>query len=423
MRTSEIIDQAKQLTSSTRLNIYENKSQWKIGLFAAGLLIVIVTLLYNNRLATKLAEQERRRVETFANAYAELSKLPFSDNSSTLQIDFLTNIITGNLTIPVILTDEKGRITATKNVDSTRTIKTDSAFFYRKLAKMKEQYEPVLIVSDLSGVREPGETEPKDIIQYVYYSDSYLLAQLKLYPYVQIFIIGAFLLAAYVTFDVARRSEQNKVWLGMAKETAHQLGTPLSSLVGWMEILKETDDPDGTAKMVGREMEKDIARLQLITERFSKIGSEPALQAADVVESVKHTVDYVKRRASSRINFEFTAPPQILSNVNPTLFDWVIENLLKNALDAMENTGSIKVTIEETPPDNIVIDISDTGKGIPKSKFSSVFEPGYSTKRRGWGLGLSLSKRIIENYHSGKIYVLDSVVGKGTTFRIILPKS
>ncbi len=422
MRTSEIIGQAKQITSA-KLNIYENKSQWKIGLFLAGLLIVAVTLLYNSRLASKLAEQERRRVETFANAYAELSKLPFSDNSSTLEINFLTGIITGNLTIPVILTDNNGRIQASKNLDSTKTLKTDSTFFYRKLAKMKDQYDPVVVISDMSSIRAVGQTEPPDIVQYVYYTDSYLLAQLKLYPYVQLIIIGAFLLAAYITFDVARRSEQNKVWLGMAKETAHQLGTPLSSLVAWMEILKETEDPEGTAKMVGREMGKDIARLQLITERFSKIGSEPSLQPHDVVELVRHTLDYVKRRASSRINFEFKAPEHIICNVNPTLFDWVIENLLKNALDAMESTGSIKVVIEEDLNNNIIIDVFDSGKGIPKSKFNTVFEPGFSTKKRGWGLGLSLSKRITENYHAGKIFVLDSILGKGTTFRIILPKS
>lgn len=422
MRTSEIIGQAKQFTTS-KLNVYENKSQWKIGLFLAGLLIVTVTLLYNSRLAGKLEEQERRRVETFANAYAELSKLPFSDSSSTLQIDFLTSIITGNLTIPVILTDDKGRIRASKNIDSTKTLKADSAFFYRKLSKMKGQYEPVKVISDMSSIRMPGETEPADIIQYVYYTDSYLLAQLKLYPYVQLLIIGAFLLAAYITFDVARRSEQNKVWLGMAKETAHQLGTPLSSLVAWMEILNETDDPEGTAKMVGREMGKDIARLQLITERFSKIGSEPSLQPHDVVDLVRHTLDYVKRRASSRINFEFIAPESSICDINPTLFDWVIENLLKNALDAMESTGSIKVVIEDDHNNNIIIDISDTGKGIAKSKFQTVFEPGFSTKKRGWGLGLSLSKRITENYHSGKIFVHESVLGKGTTFRIMLPKS
>lgn len=422
MRTSEIIEQAKNITTA-RLNIPENKSQWKIGLFIAGLLIVAVTLLYNSRLAGKLAQQERRRVETLANAYAEMSKIPFSENSSALQINFLTNIITGNTTIPVILTDEKGRITASKNVDSLRSLKTDSAFFYRKLAKMKEQYDPVVVISDMSSLRPEGATEPSDIVQYVYYNDSYLLSQLKLYPYVQLLIIGAFLLAAYVTFDVARRSEQNKVWLGMAKETAHQLGTPLSSLVAWMEILKETEDPEGTAKMVGREMGKDIARLQLIAERFSKIGSEPNMQQANVVESVKNTVDYVKRRASSRIHFDFSSPAQIMSNINPTLFDWVIENLLKNALDAMESQGSIKVNVSEDQNNNIIIDVADSGKGIPKSKFGTVFEPGYSTKRRGWGLGLSLSKRIIENYHSGKIFVLDSVVGKGTTFRIILPKS
>lgn len=423
MRTSEIIEQARHLTSTTRSNISENKSQWKIGLFIAGLLIVTVTLLYNSRLAGKLAQQERRRVETLANAYAEMSKIPFNENSSALEINFLTNIITSNTTIPVILTDLNGRITATKNIDSLRTIKTDSAFFYRKLAKMKEQYDPVVVQSDMSSLRQNGETEPADIKQYVYYTDSYLLSQLKLYPYVQLLIIGAFLLAAYFTFDVARRSEQNKVWLGMAKETAHQLGTPLSSLVAWMEILKETEDPEGTAKMVGREMGKDIARLQLIAERFSKIGSEPNMQQANVVESVRNTVDYVKRRASSRISFEFTSPEQIISNINPTLFDWVIENLLKNALDAMESKGSIHVIVEEDSNNNIIIDITDSGKGIPKSKFSTVFEPGYSTKRRGWGLGLSLSKRIIENYHSGKIYVLDSLPGKGTTFRIILPKT
>ena len=250
---------------------------------------------------------------------------------------------------------------------------------------------------------------------------SSLLVQIKVYPYIQIFITLIFLGIAYSMFSTARRAEQNKVWLGMAKETAHQLGTPLSSMVGWVELLKTMEDEQGQAQMIGDELEKDVLRLQLIAERFSKIGSEPQLENKDIVELVGNTVEYVKRRASSRIQFHYDNDTPIYATVNPTLFDWVIENLLKNALDAMDGKGQIGVQISQERDQQILIDVSDTGKGIPKSRFTTVFEPGYSTKKRGWGLGLSLSRRIIENYHSGKIYVANSAVDQGTTFRVVLP--
>ncbi|HNL07862.1 MAG TPA: HAMP domain-containing sensor histidine kinase, partial [Chitinophagales bacterium] len=228
-------------------------------------------------------------------------------------------------------------------------------------------------------------------------------------------------LVAYLLFSTARRAEQNKVWLGMAKETAHQLGTPLSSLMGWVEMLKTVQDPDGINDMIAQEVGKDVERLQLIADRFSKIGSIPKLQNSDVVDEVRQTLYYVKRRASSRVSFHFdeTTPPIIIA-LSPVLFDWVIENLLKNALDAMDGKGEIRVAIAEDAND-VVIDVTDTGKGIPKSRFITVFEPGYSTKKRGWGLGLSLSKRIIETYHKGKIFVAHSSPNEGATFRVILP--
>jgi len=401
------------------MTIYQRKSQWKVGLVIFAMLIVGASILYTNFLARKLANEERKKIELLAKAIQEMDRLPV--NSSNFDVSFLSSFIKDNNTIPVILTDGKGRITGSKNFDDHK-IEADSTYLQQRLEDMKNAYAPIVI--DLEKYYKnkgdtSSETKKK---QYVYYSDSSILKQLRIYPYIQLLFISVFLFIAYLTFSAARRAEQNKVWLGMAKETAHQLGTPLSSLVAWIEILKET--PNEQAQMVGREIAKDIGRLKLIADRFSKIGSDPKMEEVDLVKEVGKTVNYIRRRASGRVKvtFEDKDNPPIMIKLNTILFDWVIENLLKNALDAMDGTGAINVKLSDDGNGKITIDVSDTGKGIPKSKFKKVFEPGFSTKKRGWGLGLSLSKRIVEIYHGGRIFVSQSALNKGTTFRIILPK-
>lgn len=408
------------------MDIYEKKYIGKIVLLIAALVIIAASLLYSNILATKLANEERKRIQLFANATQKLSSMPID---SSLVIDytfFLTGVIQDNNNIPVIITDNKGSILTYRNLNDEK-IHSQPAYLYNKLTEMKAAYEPIVI--DLSlypSITANGDTlnnaENIDAKQYFYYFDSNLLSQLKQLPYIQIAIITLFLLVAYSTFSTARRAEQNKVWLGMAKETAHQLGTPLTSLVGWTELLKQSEEQDSFAATAGQEMDKDINRLKLIAERFSKIGSQPKLEVGNLKTEVEETFNYMKRLAPKKVQFSFQAEPNIPVLLNKVLFDWVIENLLKNALDAMEATGEIKIVIK-TEGNKAIIDVSDTGKGIPKSKFNTIFAPGFSTKQRGWGLGLSLSKRIVENYHKGKIMVHSSTIGKGTTFRIILNKA
>lgn len=417
-----------------KLNIYEHKYQWKIILIVVALFIIALSLFYTNILARQLAQEERKRIELFARGLQEVNNV-----NSNIDVDFLSTLVTTNTTIPVILIDEAKKITGYRNINgipANITSPQDSVVLKKALQVMQNGYPPIeidlakyenSIVDSLGNVIEDSLTTSEAIAnhstnkQYVYYNDSTVLVQLRMYPVIQFFIIGLFLVIAYTAFSSARRSEQNKVWLGMAKETAHQLGTPLSSLVAWGELLKQIEDDTGQAEMIGTEIDKDINRLQLIADRFSKIGSKPKLFETNLVENVEKTMLYIKRLASEKINFTFeTSQPHINAYISPTLFDWVIENLLKNALDAMERTGSIKINIKKEL-NSAVIEVTDTGKGIPKSKFSTIFEPGYSTKQRGWGLGLSLSKRIIEQYHKGKIFVSHSTVGKGTTFKIIMP--
>jgi len=287
----------------------------------------------------------------------------------------------------------------------------------QELAEMKKSGKliPMKYEIDLGN----GETITFD--ERVYYKDSILLSQLKYYPFIQLATIGIFLLLSYLAFSAARRSEQNQVWVGMAKETAHQLGTPLSSLIGWIEIIKANEEAAGNNENIGIELEKDLDRLKLITDRFSKIGSQPKLTKVSLYEEIKTTVDYIKRRASAKIKFELLHNISSEAHLSPPLFDWVVENILKNALDAMQSSGEIIVTLSENSSSHLV-DIFNSGEPLPKSKWKTIFKPGYSTKKRGWGLGLSLSKRIIEKYHKGKIFVKNSESKVGTTFRIVLPK-
>lgn len=385
-------------------SLYEKKSRWKWLLFIVALLIVATTLWYTNTLAKKLAEEEIQKVELVANAYESLSKI--EDNTD---VGFIIEVIKANKTIPIISTNDEGEIIAHLNFDSTK-VATDSAYLTRQLEDMKKFAQPIRF--EIS----------KENYQYIYYKHSFLYTQLKYYPLIQLLIIAGFLILSYFLFNTARKSEQNRVWVGMAKETAHQLGTPISSLVGWIDYLKDSAGSMEQKKNILEEMDKDVKRLELIADRFSKVGSTPDLITRNIIKDLENTFEYIKRRASKKVNFTYDhTQAEIHANINPTLFNWVIENILKNALDAIEGSGDIHMHISETAK-IVIIDITDSGKGIHKSKLTTVFEPGYSTKKRGWGLGLTLAKRITENYHKGKIFVKQSAPGKGTTFRIILPK-
>jgi signal transduction histidine kinase len=283
----------------------------------------------------------------------------------------------------------------------------DQAFVVKTLHSMASQNNPIRVNLANTGVH------------YIFFEDSFLLKQLRYYPYVQLAVISVFLFIAYLLFSYARKSEQNQVWVGMAKETAHQLGTPLSSMIAWIELLKLKGLDNETVT----EIEKDVQRLETITDRFSKIGSSAKLERLNIVKVVHQAVAYISSRTSQKIRFEVSPPMSKVIEIplNLHLFEWVIENVCKNAVDAMEGTGLIGIDITEDT-DHIHIDISDTGKGIPKSRFKTIFHPGFTSKSRGWGLGLTLSKRIIENYHNGKIFVKSSSLGKGTTFRIIMKR-
>lgn len=499
------------------MNIYSQKQKWKWLLFAVAILIVFTSLWYTNNLVRSIANDERAKVKLWAEAvekkanlirftndlftkikleerkkaelYAEATKqlATMSDNGD---ISFVLKVLQDNTTVPVILTDENGNFSASRNLDSLR--ENDTAYINKELALMKESYAPVVIktyknhvnflyykdskvFSDIklvfdkltrsfldevalntadvpviytdssktivlqkndkidslsilpnklqSTLENLSKQNPPIAVNlgegttnYIFYAESELLTTLKYYPYVQFGVIGLFLLIAYILFSTARKAEQDQVWVGMSKETAHQLGTPLSSLMGWNEHLRSI----GVDESIVNEMNRDINRLNTITDRFSKIGSQPTLHDEDICKVIQHATDYLKQRTSKNVKYEVIVPNKELHvQLSVPLFEWVIENLCKNAVDAMDGKGQITVVLEEIP-EGIAIDISDTGKGIPKSKFKTVFEPGFTTKQRGWGLGLSLCKRIIENYHSGKIFVLNSEINKGTTFRILL---
>ena len=340
--------------------------------------------------------------------YYKDSKL-FSELKNTMDDlikSFISEVAVNSASVPVIYTDSsKMNVLAYGNVDTAKI--KDAAYLKSTLAEMASQNQPIEVEFGDGGK------------SYIFYQESMLLTQLKYYPYVMFGIIGLFLLVAYLLFSTARRVEQNQVWVGMAKETAHQLGTPLSSLMAWVEYLKDKGLDMDTAT----EIDKDVRRLETITERFSKIGSVPKLNYVDLVKVLDDSVIYMKSRTSKNVTFTIHSGNQteVMAQLNVPLFEWVIENLIRNAVDAMNGHGAITITLSDQTQ-FVYIDVTDNGKGIPKSKYKTVFEPGYTTKQRGWGLGLSLTKRIIENYHSGKIFVKSSEIDKGTTFRIVLNK-
>lgn len=313
--------------------------------------------------------------------------------------------IANSASVPVIITDKNKKVIESGNLPKSRL--NDPLYLQHLIAEMTAENEPIII--EISGGK-----------QYVFYKDSWLLTQLRYYPVIIFIVIGLFLFVAYLLFSVARKAEQNQVWVGLAKETAHQLGTPLSSLMAWVELLKMQQNISEDTII---EMEKDVDRLQTVAERFSKIGSKAALSKTDITELIYNSIDYLKTRTSQNVRYHILTPRevQIFAPINQQLFEWVIENLCRNAVDAMAGKGSITINMIDEDK-TVCLDFTDTGKGIPKSKFKTIFNPGYTSKKRGWGLGLSLSERIITNYHSGKIFVKSSTIDKGTTFRIILKK-
>ena len=384
------------------MNIYTQKQRWKALLLVAALLIGAASLWYTSRLVKQLSDEEKKKIQLWTEATKRFAEVDIKED-----IVFLGIVIANNTTIPVIQTDDKGNIMNSRNLDSLR--EKDTVYLKEHLETMKSQHEPILI--DI-------KTNNGGIKQYLYYEDSKLLVKLRYYPYFQLGVIALFLFVSYLAFSTSRKAEQNQVWVGMAKETAHQLGTPLSSLMAWLDFLKAK----GIDKEHTQEIEKDIIRLQTITERFSKIGAAPALKKENIRDVMQTSMDYMKSRSSEKIIYTLVPPAnEILVPINVPLFQWVIENVLKNSIDAMGVPGKITVTITDQQQ-FAYIDIADTGKGISKANYKTIFKPGYTTKNRGWGLGLSLSKRIIEEYHDGQIFVKSSEPGKGTVIRIVLKK-
>lgn len=384
------------------LNIYSRRQQWKRILFVIAAIIGVSSLLYTDKLIKKLAQEERKKVELWAKG----TRMVTNTSDEDTDISFVFEVIRDNETVPVILTGENGDIISHRNLDSLKS--RDLEYVKRQLEEMRQEKEPIEVSLANNGKN------------YIYYKNSKLFYQLKYYPYVQLGVISLFVLVSYFAFSTSRRAEQDQVWVGMAKETAHQLGTPLSSLIAWMEFLKMKGVDESTIA----DMRKDIKRLEVITERFSKIGAKPDLAPHSILEVLQESVHYIQSRSSKKVEFEINVHTSSETQValNIPLFAWVIENLCRNAVDAMEGAGKITVEMHENN-NQVIIDVSDTGKGIPKSKQQTIFEPGFTTKKRGWGLGLSLTKRIIENYHGGKIAVKHSEPGKGTTFRINLAKA
>jgi signal transduction histidine kinase len=379
------------------VNIYNNKFWWKFILIIMAIMIGIGSLYYTNRLVKNLADEESKKIEL----WAEATRLLGSSETDNQDFGFLLQVIQNNSTIPVILTDSSDHIISYRNLDSIKAL--DSAYLNIELHQMQENGKRITI--------EVGKNNKN----YVYYKESYLLYQLRIYPYIQLGVIILFVIVAYFAFSSSRKAEQNQVWIGLTKETAHQLGTPTSSLMALTEILKEKNEDEE----IVLELQNDVERLATITERFSKVGSKPALTEANISEIIREVLKYLRKRTPNSIQFVESYDDLLFAKVSKTLFAWVIENVCKNAVDAIEGNGSIQVVANKTK-NKVVIDITDSGKGIPKSKYKTIFKPGYTTKARGWGLGLSLAKRIIEDYHKGKIFTLTSEVGKGTTIRIIL---
>lgn len=392
-------------------NLYDIRRRGTVVFLIATVAVVAAFLWVSDRLVNDLAEQERARMQIWADATREIASADSSTN-----LDFLLSIIKGNHTIPVILVDDADNILDHLNFDLPESNDTlppwelteaNERFLRHRLESLKKSENVIHIII------APGAD------QHLYYEDSLLLRRLSYYPYVQLTLMAVFVFTVYYAVSATKRAEQNKVWVGLSKETAHQLGTPISSLMAWVEILPTF----GVDREVVDEMNKDVNRLSVIASRFSKIGSPPAMIPENVSLTVERSADYMRSRISAGVKLTMTPGPEPLTvELSTPLLEWVIENLIKNAVDAMEGRGAISInTFAEAG--NAVIEVSDTGKGIVRKDFKTVFNPGYTTKKRGWGLGLTLAKRIVDEYHHGRIFVKDSEPGRGTTFRIQLPLS
>ena len=375
----------------------EMSQHLKLIFILIGVGIVVASTYFSNKLGNELAQEEKRKIEIWAEATRQLI---LSDETTNL--DFIISIIEGNKTIPVLLVDDHDNLLSSKNVKEP--LKDIDSFYRNEINRLKFKNSPI-------------EVKLSDSTQYIYYDDSRLLKQLYYFPYVQLGIIFFFFIIAFFAFSSTKKAEQNRVWVGLSKETAHQLGTPISSLLAWVDLMKMKYEDD---KMIG-EMSKDVSRLRIIAERFSKIGSAPDLQLVSLNETILNAVQYISNRTSEKVKIQCHFPDKnhIFIKLNVPLFEWVIENLCKNSIDAMDGSGKIYINISKSEKD-CIIDVRDKGKGIERKNYRTIFSPGFTTKSRGWGLGLSLAKRIIEEYHNGKIFVKSSEINNGTTIRIIL---
>ena len=380
------------------VNIYESRRFIKVILMLLALIISIITLYLSQRLVVKIAGEEKKKMEMWAEAESILT-----DPNSDGDLGFQLRVVQSNTTIPAILVDDKGVILEFVNIDTGGRTHVEQ-YLSAKLEEFKIENEAIVVPVD------------KDVDFKVYYGSSTVLTQLQYYPYVVLGIVALFMFVSYVAFSYSTRSEQDKVWVGLAKETAHQLGTPISSLMGWVQVMELGDLPEGAPM----EMRKDIDRLNIITERFSKIGSEPVLETLNLNEVMFEAIEYMKNRSGRGVVFESEFwKSDVLCRINRNLFHWVIENLIKNSIDAMEGEGVLKCSVKLIK-NKAVVDITDSGKGVSRDQMKSIFKPGFTTKKRGWGLGLSLAKRIITDYHRGEIYVKSSIPFEHTTMRIVI---
>lgn len=379
--------------------VYKNIIRW--GIIIASLFIVSLVLWNTYSFFQQYKDEERIKMEIMASAYKRLN-----DPDLNIDMELEIQIIESNYNIPMIVTDANGEIELFVHLDDEKTQNKD--YLLQQLAEMKSQNQPLVIQNPKSSKK-----------QYIYYNDSQILTNLKYFPLALLLVLILFFVVIYLFSQTNKVALQNKLWTGMAKETAHQIGTPLTSLLGWITILRE----DKNSVYIADEIEKDVFRLETIANRFSKIGSETPLTSQNIVLLTKKSFIYLKSRSSAKIQFEFKSiKEEVLAETNPELFGWVIENLIKNSVDAMQGKGKIFVSIQDNKT-HVTICVIDTGKGIPKNIYKRIFDPGFTTKKRGWGLGLSLSKRIIKDFHQGKIYVQHSEIGKGTTICIKLQKA
>lgn len=393
------------------IDFYQNNSKIKWIVVGVSVVISIASIYYTKILVDQLKDREKQQVNLFAKA------IEYTLNEDlNVNVNFVSEqIINRNNSIPTILVNEKGKVIYLRNVeiDSSKSEAFINQQIQQEIESMKKTYDPIAIT-----LRDPTNNEVFGA-QKLYYKNSFLLTQINAYPYIQLSVIALFGFVSYLAFTYSKAAEQNRVWVGLAKETAHQLGTPLSSLMAWIEVLRE--EPGLTNKDIVAELEKDTRKLTVVTERFSSIGSIPVLKQENVVAMINNVIQYLRPRISSKVRMDvFTLSENIQVMVHPPLFEWVLENLCKNAVDAIGGSGTIAIKILRGSDKKVFIDISDTGKGIPRSKISMIFRPGFTTKKRGWGLGLTLAKRIIESYHNGKIFVKSSEENQGTTFRIAL---